>query len=84
MMPSQRLSRQQETIASLPPDAHVFLEGPAGCGKTTAGVERMLCLIDRGIPQDTILVLLPQRSLATPYQAALRRPEPPPEGWRTS
>ncbi|GAB4578663.1 MAG: recombinase family protein [Anaerolineales bacterium] len=51
-----------------------FLEGPAGAGKTTLGVERMLTLLNNGIPGNEILVLLPQRTLATPYENALRNP----------
>lgn len=58
-----------------PLGARVFLEGLAGAGKTTAGVAHMLRLLDAGIPGDTILLLLPQRTLAGPYDAALRSPE---------
>lgn len=51
-----------------------FLEGPAGAGKTTVGVERMLHLMAHGVRADLILVLLPQRNLAEPYFNALRNP----------
>jgi hypothetical protein len=51
----------------------IFLEGPAGTGKTTAAVQRMLHLLKAGIPGGLVLVLVPQRTLATPYANALRR-----------
>lgn len=61
-------------LTSVPLGAKIFLEGPAGCGKTTAGVERMLHLMAQGVPGGSILVLAPQRTLAAPYQDALRLP----------
>ncbi len=51
----------------------VFLEGPAGAGKTTAAVQRLLRLLKDGTPGGSILVLVPQRTLAAPYSTALRR-----------
>ena len=55
-------------------DAHIFLEGPAGSGKTTAAVSRLLSLLDAGVPGESILLLAPQRTLAGPYYTALRDP----------
>lgn len=52
--------------------ARIFLEGPAGAGKTTLAVERMLTLLESGVRAETILVLTPQRTLHQPYLAALR------------
>ncbi len=49
-----------------------FLEGPAGAGKTTTGVERLLALLEAGVPGDSILVWVPQRTLAAPYHDALQ------------
>lgn len=49
------------------------MEGPAGTGKTTAGVGRLLHLLDSGVPAGSILVIVPQRTLAAPYYDALRR-----------
>jgi superfamily I DNA/RNA helicase len=46
----------------------VFLTGPAGTGKTTAAVEWLLQLLRQNVPGETILVLVPQRTLAVPYQ----------------
>jgi len=50
----------------------VFLSGPAGSGKTTRGVERLLSLLNDGVSPRNILVLLPQRTLGTPYETALQ------------
>lgn len=50
-----------------------FLEGPAGSGKTTAGVSHLLSLLNNGIPANSILVLTPQRTLAAPYIDALQQ-----------
>ena len=52
----------------------IFLEGPAGVGKTTAGVARLLRLLKAGVPARFILVIVPQRTLAAPYRQALQRP----------
>ncbi len=51
-----------------------FLSGPAGCGKTTVGVEHMLSLLSGAATPDSILVLAPQRTLQTPYVKALEDP----------
>jgi hypothetical protein len=59
------------------PGDKVFLEGPPGTGKTTLAVARMLDLLAAGVPGGNILVLTPQRTLATPYLEALRSPEAP-------
>ncbi len=69
-----QLSAKQDKIVHLPLTAKVFLEGPAGTGKTTAGVERMLYLMQAGVPGNTILVLVPQRILGTPYIDAMNTP----------
>ncbi len=53
----------------------IFLEGPAGCGKTTAGVARLQAMLAAGVPGAHILVLVPQRALGAPYYDALRSPE---------
>lgn len=70
------LSPQQEKVVNLPLTAcRAFLEGPAGSGKTTAAVHRLLHLLDQGIAAHSILVLVPQRTLAAPYREALRGPQ---------
>jgi hypothetical protein len=64
---------QQAALLALPLANRVFLEGPAGAGKTTAAVLRLLSILKEGVPGGSILVLVPQRTLATPYELALRR-----------
>jgi len=68
------LSDHQRALVERPVESKVFLEGPAGAGKTTAGVARMLRLLDAGVGARSILVIVPQRTLATPYHEALRGP----------
>ena len=68
------LTPEQLAVVEQPLDAKIFLEGPAGAGKTTTGVERLLHLMAQGVPGDAILLLVPQRTLATPYYQALRHP----------
>lgn len=68
------LSELQRSLVEAPLDRRLFIEGPANCGKTTTGVERLLYLMAQGVPADSILVLLPQRTLATPYLEALSHP----------
>lgn len=70
----------QKAVINSPLRGALFLEGPAGSGKTTAAVARMLRLLDRGVSASSILILIPQRTLATPYYRALRSPAVPPGG----
>jgi len=58
----------------------VFLSGPAGAGKTTLAVRRLLHLLAEGVPADQILILVPQRTLALPYYEVLRSPQAPAGG----
>ncbi|MEA3340282.1 MAG: AAA family ATPase, partial [Chloroflexota bacterium] len=67
------LSDHQRALVERPIERKLFLAGPAGTGKTTAGVERLLHLLEEGVPGDSILVITPQRTLAAPYYDALRR-----------
>jgi len=73
-MSSFTLSDHQRALIERPIESSVFLRGLAGVGKTTAGVGRLLHLIDAGVPAGSILVLVPQRTLALPYYEALRQP----------
>jgi len=66
-------SLQADTIA-IGIESKVFIEGPAGTGKTTAGVQRLLHLLAAGVPANSILILAPQRTLALPYSEAVRNP----------
>lgn len=67
---AQRTPYQNELIQR-PINRKLFLEGPAGSGKTTTGIERMLFLMRSGIPAGSLLLLVPQRTLAQPYLDAL-------------
>jgi len=73
------LTPQQQSLVTAPisDPALVFLEGPAGCGKSTVAVHRMLHLLADGVRADRILVWVPQRSLGRPFVDALRRPTVP-------
>ncbi|MBC7233450.1 MAG: hypothetical protein H5T68_09465 [Chloroflexi bacterium] len=73
------LTPEQKSLVLMPvgEPRTVFLEGPAGCGKTTVAVQRLLYLLDVGVRADHILVWVPQRSLGWPYVEALRRPTIP-------
>ncbi|HEY5269196.1 MAG TPA: UvrD-helicase domain-containing protein [Anaerolineales bacterium] len=75
-----KLNNAQCKIVTAPLDAKIFLSGPAGCGKTTVGVERLRALLASGLPADSILVLTPQRTLQAPYDTALRLPDIGPGG----
>jgi hypothetical protein len=55
----------------------VFLSGPPGAGKTTLAVRRLRHLLESGVPAEQILVLLPQRTLASPYLTFLQSAEAP-------
>jgi hypothetical protein len=65
----------QRQIIESPLDSKLFVSGPAGTGKTTAGVERMRYLLTQGVPGESILMLTPQRSLQEPYLDLLYSPE---------
>ena len=69
------LSLTQSQIIDSPLDSKLFVSGPAGTGKTTAGVERMRFLLEQGLPGEAILMLAPQRTLQEPYLDLLYSPE---------
>src|SRR4026208_974199 len=69
------LSPIQRQIIESPFDSKLFVSGPAGTGKTSAGVERMRFLLAAGVPADSILMLTPQRTLQEPYLDLLYSPE---------
>ncbi|MBN1259098.1 MAG: AAA family ATPase, partial [Anaerolineae bacterium] len=74
------LTPEQRSVVAAGPQAKLFLTGPAGTGKTTAGVARMNYLLETGVPADRILVIAPQRTLALPYDTARRAPQRPAGG----
>ncbi len=69
------LSLLQQRIVDSPLESKLFVHGPAGTGKTTAGVERMRHLLAQGVPGESILMLTPQRTLQEPYLDLLYSPE---------
>jgi hypothetical protein len=71
---SARLTAAQLEIIEAPLPGKIFLEGPAGAGKTTTGVNRLEHLLAADIPGQQMLVFVPQRALGAPYAAALRTP----------
>src|SRR5688572_7213693 len=69
------LSPTQRHIVESPLDSKLFVSGPSGTGKTTAGVERMRTLLAQGVPGESILMLTPQRSVQEPYLDLIYSPE---------
>jgi hypothetical protein len=72
-MPSFPLTTPQRHLIEMPLSAKVFIEGIAGAGKTTAAVERLERLVATGVDGGSVLLLLPQRTLATTYYLWLTR-----------
>lgn len=70
-----QLTSKQAQIVYAPTRAKMFTQGPAGSGKTTAGVERLLALLSADIIGGEILVLVPQRVMGSPYTDALQASE---------
>ena len=68
------LTDQQRLVADPALRGSLFVAGPAGAGKTSAAVHRLRRLLEAGVRADSILVLLPQRTLVGPYREALRDP----------
>ncbi|MBN1536098.1 MAG: hypothetical protein JW908_05150 [Anaerolineales bacterium] len=69
-----KLTPDQLHIIEISPGEKIFLEGAAGCGKTTVGVEWLLFLMAQGVPASSILLLVPQRTMAKPYLEAMQIP----------
>jgi hypothetical protein len=69
------LTDTQLQIIESPIDLKLFVSGPYGTGKTTAGVERMRYLLAQGVPADCILMLTPQRAMQEPFLDLLYSPE---------
>jgi len=69
------LNLLQHQIIESPFDLKLFVSGPYGTGKTTAGVERMRYLLAQGVPADSILMLTPQRTMQEPFLDLLYSPE---------
>ena len=74
------LTPEQSDIISAAFKSKIFLSGPAGCGKSSVGVETLRRFLAAGLAADSILILTPQRTLQAPYEQALRQPEVAPGG----
>src|SRR5512141_361631 len=79
-MATHSLTRNQLAVVQRPLDSRLFLHGPAGTGKSTAGAERLKFLLSSSVPGDSILVLTSQRILQEPYVAVINSPDTPPGG----
>ncbi len=75
LYPKGMFTPYQLNIINAPGSIKIFLHGPAGCGKTTTGVQRVRFLLEAGAPGESILVLTPQRTLQEPYLNLLNSPE---------
>ena len=73
-MQSFELNDAQSAVVGAPLGEKIFLEGPAGAGKSSAAVARLLALLEAGVPGGSILLWVPQRTLGLPYLQALRQP----------
>ncbi len=51
----------------------VFLEGPAGTGKTGLAIQHLENLLQTGVSPESVLILVPQRILGRPYELAAYR-----------
>lgn len=78
------LNSIQTQIVESPLDIKLFVSGPYGTGKTTAGVERMRFLLRQGVPAESILMLTPQKTMQEPFLDLLYSPEREPGGEVTS
>ena len=66
------LTPEQKRLLDMPLRSKVFLQGSAGTGKTTGGTAWLKKLIQSGIPAHEILIFVPQRMLAAPYDRCLQ------------
>ena len=75
------LTHEQRALVERPISGDtLFLEGPAGVGKTTVATARLRHLLNERVPAEHILVMAPHRTLLTPYMQTLRSPDLPPGG----
>ena len=68
-MDSYSFSQAQLELIAHPFTGTIFLEGIVGSGKTTGAAARLERMLQEGIPTESVLILLPQRTLAFPYAA---------------
>lgn len=70
-----RLTEEQRAVLASATGGKIFLRGKASAGKTTVGVHWLQRLLAEGVPAHRILVLVPQRRLALPYEREIRHTE---------
>ncbi len=70
------LTPNQLAVVERPLTSHLFLHGPAGTGKSTAGAERLKHLLANEIPGEQILVLTSHRVLQDLYLGAIDSSDP--------
>jgi hypothetical protein len=58
----------------------MLVEGPFGAGKTSFAIETLFTWLQAGVPAESILVMVPQRTLARRYLLALRDVQRGPAG----
>jgi len=75
--PLSSLSVDQRSLSVLSLQGSIFLEGAAGSGKTTGAISRMISLAAEKSNRESILILVPQRSLAAAYYHAINSPDFP-------
>jgi hypothetical protein len=78
-----QFSDQQLAVINAKPQTHAFVTGPAGSGKTTAAMERLKNLLRTNVSSQSILVLVPQRSLGLPYRSVTQSTDSPAGGETT-
>src|SRR5258708_17336696 len=66
------MNADSRTVSDVDLRAKVFLEGPAGTGKTTRAAQYLKALLQAGIAPQRLMVLVPQATYARPYQTAVR------------
>jgi len=66
-----KLTEKQLAVIESSLNSSTFLHGPAGTGKTTAGIERLSHLVESGVEGRKILLYFPQRNLGSRYQSIL-------------
>lgn len=74
------LTQDQSDLINAPINSSLLLTGSAGTGKTTAASLRVQKMVEMGIPGESIMVLVPQRSLASQYYKQVLSSEFPPGG----
>ena len=79
-MLSLNLSQEQINLRDTRLSSRIFLNGPAGYGKTTSAISRLDHLLINKINPQQILILVPQKTLAIPYYRFISRMKYPANG----